>query len=121
MSSNHLACAACRIRIRASAPEVHLLDGMCPACGAALEAVASGADVLGFRVFDWSMVIGESWSEQSHLAVAPVDLRLRRERVTALNGPDAENSVYAAGGLANDTAVNRVQMTARSVAPPRAP
>lgn len=88
MPSNHLACAACRIRVPASAPEVHLLDGMCPACGAALEAVASGADVLGFRVFDWSMVIGESWNEQSHLAAAPVDLQARRERLAAPIGAD---------------------------------
>jgi len=62
---------------------------MCPACGTALEAVASGADVLGFRVFDWSMVIGESWSEQSQLVAAPVDLQARRERVAASIGADS--------------------------------
>ena len=95
--SNHLACASCRIRIPASAPEVHLLDGMCPACGTALEAVASGADVLGFRVFDWSMVLGEHRSEQSHLAVAPVDLRIRRERVAGLDGPWESTSTQTHG------------------------
>jgi hypothetical protein len=97
MSSNHLSCAACRIRIRASAPEVHLLDGMCPACGAALQAATHAADVLGFRAFDWSMVIGENWSEQPHVVLPPVDLRTRREHVAALNDLDMERSLNTDG------------------------
>ncbi len=51
-ASRHLSCAACRVRLRASAPEVDLLDGMCPLCGEPLKPAASVADVLGFGLFD---------------------------------------------------------------------
>ena len=51
-SSGHLGCAACRIRIRANAPEVDLLDGMCPICNARLQPAGRVADLLGFGLFD---------------------------------------------------------------------
>jgi hypothetical protein len=50
--SRHLSCESCRVRLRASAPEVDLLDGMCPLCGEPLRPAARVADVLGFGLFD---------------------------------------------------------------------
>jgi hypothetical protein len=51
-SKRYLGCDWCRIRLRASAPEVDLLDGMCPICDATLQPAAHVADVLGFGLFD---------------------------------------------------------------------
>jgi hypothetical protein len=51
-AARHLGCESCRIRLRASAPEVDLLDGMCPLCGEPLRLAARVADVLGFGLFD---------------------------------------------------------------------
>jgi hypothetical protein len=51
MTPRHLICAACRLRVLATAPEVALLDGRCPTCGATLTAAPSAQDVLGFRSF----------------------------------------------------------------------
>ena len=47
-----LGCDSCRIRLPASSPEVDLLGGMCPLCGAPLEPAARVADVLGYGLFD---------------------------------------------------------------------
>ena len=52
MSARHLSCDGCRIRVRASAPEIGLLEGSCPICGAELKAVPFPSGVLGFRSFD---------------------------------------------------------------------
>ena len=51
-AARHLGCESCRIRLPASAPEVDLLDGMCPLCGEPLRLAARIADVLGFGLFD---------------------------------------------------------------------
>jgi hypothetical protein len=52
MSRQHLSCPACRIRVRADAPEIALLEDRCPICGATLNAVSCASDVIGFRCFD---------------------------------------------------------------------
>jgi hypothetical protein len=52
MPSRHLSCRGCRIRVLANAPEIDLLEGSCPICGATLGAVPSAQDVMGFRWFD---------------------------------------------------------------------
>ncbi len=51
-ASGQLSCESCRIRLPASAPEVDLLDGMCPLCGTTLKPAAHVADVLGYGLFD---------------------------------------------------------------------
>ncbi len=48
----HLGCRACRIRVRASAPGVALLEGRCPICAAPLSPVSAAEEVVGFRLFD---------------------------------------------------------------------
>ena len=52
MASRHLSCPACRIRVRADAPAIAVLENRCPLCGAALGAASSAAEVIGFRSFD---------------------------------------------------------------------
>jgi hypothetical protein len=51
MSPRHLGCLGCRIRVLANDPEIDLLEGSCPICGATLRA-ASSSEVVGFRSFD---------------------------------------------------------------------
>jgi hypothetical protein len=52
MTPRHLGCPGCRIRVFANAPEIDLLEGSCPICGASLRPVSSARDVMGFRWFD---------------------------------------------------------------------
>jgi hypothetical protein len=51
-ATRHLSCDSCRVRLPAGAPEVDLLDGMCPLCGVTLRPASRVADVLGFALFD---------------------------------------------------------------------
>jgi hypothetical protein len=80
MSSRHLSCEACRIRVRASAPEIALLEGSCPVCGAKLRAVPFPSGVLGFQSFDLDVLSGQS---TDRLPTQPADLLARREAVSA--------------------------------------
>jgi hypothetical protein len=52
MPPRHLGCRGCRIRVLANAPEIGLLEGRCPICGATLSPASSAQGVLGFRRFD---------------------------------------------------------------------
>ena len=52
MRPRHLSCRGCRIRVLANAPEIDLLEGSCPICGATLGQVSSAQGVMGFRWFD---------------------------------------------------------------------
>jgi len=52
MSPRHLSCPACRLRVFANDPEIDLLEGSCPICGATLKPVPSASEVVGFRSFD---------------------------------------------------------------------
>jgi hypothetical protein len=56
MSSRHLGCRVCRIRVRSSAYGYDLLEGGCPICGAKLTPVSSAAGVIGFRLFDFDVL-----------------------------------------------------------------
>jgi hypothetical protein len=95
MSSRHLSCPGCRIRVRASAPEIELLEGSCPICGATLTPVSSASGVMGFRSFDL-----DAFSEQEsggHPPTGPpptpgqpVDLVVRRKAALARDGFDAD-------------------------------
>jgi hypothetical protein len=52
MSPRHRSCPGCRIRVLANAPEIDLLEGSCPMCGATLTPASSAQGVMGFRLFD---------------------------------------------------------------------
>jgi hypothetical protein len=85
MSSSHLGCSACRIRVRANAPEIGLLEGCCPICGASLNHATSSSDVLGFRSFDLDALSEHGSSDPRPRRPAPTSsldegLRLRTTR-----------------------------------------
>ena len=83
MSSRHLSCQDCRIRVRASAPEIELLEGRCPICGAELNAVPFPSGVVGFRSFDLDALSEQGPSDRPRAATQPVDLVARREAASA--------------------------------------
>jgi hypothetical protein len=80
MSSRHLSCQGCRIRVRANAPEIELLGGRCPVCGVKLKAVPFPSGVVGFQSFDLDVLSGES---NDRRLAPPVDLVARRETASA--------------------------------------
>jgi hypothetical protein len=86
MSFRHLSCPACRIRVRASAPEIGLLEGGCPICGAALTRVSSSSGVLGFRAFDLDALSEQESSDSPPVPGKTVDLVARREIALARDG-----------------------------------
>jgi hypothetical protein len=101
MSARHLSCQACRIRVRASAPEIELLEGACPLCGAKLTAVPFPSGVMGFRSFDLDVLSEQGSSDRALTPAQPVDLVARREAALARDGFDAERwSGEGAGGEA---------------------
>jgi hypothetical protein len=89
MSSRHLSCEDCRIRVRASAPEIGLLEGRCPICAADLKAVPFPSGVLGFRSFDLDVFSRQGTSDRLGAPAPPADLvprlqvALARDRVEA--------------------------------------
>jgi len=83
MSSRHLSCEGCRIRVRANAPEIGLLEGRCPICGATLRAVPFPSGVVGFRSFDLDALSDQGSSDRAPAPAEPVDLGARREAALA--------------------------------------
>jgi hypothetical protein len=73
MPARHLSCPGCRIRVLANAPEIDLLEGSCPICGATLSQVSSAQGVLGFRWFDLEALSEGGSSGASHAVGRPVD------------------------------------------------
>ena len=90
MSSRHLSCQGCRIRVRASAPEIELLEGSCPICGTKLRAVPFPSGVMGFRSLDLDALSGQGSSERSPTPAQPADLVARRAAALARDGFDAD-------------------------------
>jgi hypothetical protein len=86
MSLRHLSCPGCRIRVRASAPEIDLLEGSCPICGATLRPVSSALGVMGFRSFDLDAFSEQESSGPPPEPGRPVDLVVRREAALARDG-----------------------------------
>jgi hypothetical protein len=83
MPPRHLSCRGCRIRVLANAPEIDLLEGNCPICGATLRPVSSAQGVLGFRWFDLDALSDGRLSEAPRTVGRPVDAggSLRSEAV----------------------------------------
>jgi hypothetical protein len=90
MSSGHLSCPGCRIRVLASAPEIDLLEGDCPICGGPLRAVPSASGVVGFRSFDLDALSRQGSSRPPPTLGQPVDLTARREAALARDGLDGD-------------------------------
>jgi hypothetical protein len=90
MSSRHLSCEGCRIRVRASAPEIGLLEGRCPICGASLRTVPFPSGVVGFRSFDLDALSDQGSSDRPPAPAQPVDLAARREAALARDDVDAD-------------------------------
>jgi hypothetical protein len=88
MSLRHLSCPGCRIRVRASAPEIDLLEGSCPICGGTLREV-SASGVIGFRSFELDALSGQESSGPPPTPGQPVDLVVRREAALARDAFDA--------------------------------
>jgi hypothetical protein len=109
MSSRHLSCQDCRIRVRANAPEIELLEGSCPICGATLTAVPFPSGVMGFRSFDLDALAEQGSSDRPSAPAPPVDLVARREAALALDGVDADRWSDEGGSVsARGEAVARV-------------
>jgi hypothetical protein len=72
MAVRHLSCPACRIRVRANAPAIAVLENHCPLCGAPLSVVTSAAAVMGFRSFDLDELSGQ---DEGGSAVSEVALK----------------------------------------------
>jgi hypothetical protein len=90
MSSRHLSCQDCRIRVRASAAEIELLEGCCPICEAKLSAVPFPSSVLGFRSFDLDVFAEQGSRDRPPALAPPTDLVARREAALARDGLDAD-------------------------------
>jgi hypothetical protein len=104
MSFRHLSCPGCRIRVRASAPEIGLLEGSCPICGAALKGVSSSSGVLGFRSFDLDALSEQESSDRPPAPRQPVDLVACRAAVSARDDVDAERWSDEGGSVALEAA-----------------
>jgi hypothetical protein len=104
MSARHLSCQGCRIRVRASAPEIGLLEGRCPVCGAKLNAVPFPSGVMGFRSFDLDALSGQESSERSPTLPQPVDLAARREAALARDGFIADRWSDDGGSVSGEAA-----------------
>ena len=90
MSSRYLSCQACRIRVRASAPEIELLEGSCPICGAKLRAVPFPSGVMGFRSFDLDALSEQGSSDPPPTPAKPVDIAVRRRAALGQDSFDAD-------------------------------
>jgi hypothetical protein len=73
MSAGHLICNGCRIRVRAHAPEIDLLEACCPICQAPL-APASASSVIGFRLFDLDPFSGHAPQQPEDGRASLVDM-----------------------------------------------
>ena len=102
MSSRHLSCQDCRIRVRASAPEIDLLKGACPVCGATLTAVPFPSGVLGFRSLDLDVLSERGSSDPPPTPAQPVDLGVRRQAALARDGFEADRWLDEAGRVSGE-------------------
>ena len=104
MASHHLSCPACRIRVRANAPELAVLEDRCPLCGATLKAGSSAADVMGFRSFDLDELSQQGSNDRANPSGNPADPGARREAASAQDGLDAHRWEDDGGSIAGEAA-----------------
>ena len=90
MSWRHLSCPGCRIRVRADAREIDLLDGRCPICAETLGPISPASSVLGFRSFDLDTLSDHPSNELPSAIGEAVDLVVRRETARTRDSFDAD-------------------------------
>ena len=100
MSPRHLSCPACRIRVFANDPEIHLLEGSCPICGATLKSVSSASEVVGFRSFDLGELSDGGSSGAPHHVGRPGDFVTRRLAAVERDDLDAHRWLDERGSFA---------------------
>ncbi len=105
MAALHLSCPACRIRVRADAPAVAVLENHCPLCGAPLSAVSSAAAVLGFRSFDLDEFSEQAASEHADPSGNPDGLVARRRPASMQDAADAHRWEDDGGSVAVEVAL----------------
>lgn len=105
MASRHLSCPACRIRVRANAPEIALLEDRCPLCGAPLGTVSPAAGVIGFRYFDLDELAEQKSDDQADRSGYPVDLAAHRQATPVQDALDTSRWEDDGGRAANEIAV----------------
>jgi hypothetical protein len=121
MSSRHLGCPGCRIRVRASAPEVDLLEGSCPICGATLRPVLSASGLMGFRLFDLDAFSEQESSGTPPTSRQPVDLEVRSEAAWARDGFAADRWSDEGSSVSGEPVAERPAGTLVAVGEPPAP
>ena len=104
MATRHLSCPACRIRVRADAPELAVLEDRCPLCGATLRAASPAADVMGFRSFDLDELSEQESDDHANPSGNPADPGARRQAVSAHDGLDAHRWEDDGGSIAGEAA-----------------
>jgi hypothetical protein len=104
MAACHLSCPACRIRVRANAPEIAVLEGRCPLCEARLTAVSSGTAVMGFRSFNLDELSEQDADDHADPSGYPTDLVALREALGAQDPLAAQRWEDDGGSIANAAA-----------------
>ena len=104
MAIRHLSCPACRIRVRADAPELAVLEHRCPLCGATLRAASSAADVMGFRSFDLDELSEQESDDHASPYGNRADRGARREAASAQAALDARRWEDDGGNIAGEAA-----------------
>ncbi len=105
MAARHLSCPACRLRVRANAPAIAVLENHCPLCGAPLSAVASAAAVMGFRSFDLDELSEQKSTEHADRSGNPDDLAGRRKAAPVHDALDAQRWEDDGGSAAGEVAL----------------
>jgi hypothetical protein len=120
MSSRHLSCSACRIRVLASAPGTALLEGRCPICGVTLTPACSALGVLGLRSFSLDAFAENPEERRADSPGACADFVLGLQTATALARLDADFPPDGGEVVARENAVALAAQPPRSAAPGRA-
>jgi hypothetical protein len=90
VSSRHLSCERCRIRVRADSTEIGLLEGCCPICETTLTVASCASSVVGFRSFDLDTFSERTSDDQSNAHGRAVDFISRLGRAWAQDVVDAD-------------------------------
>jgi len=106
MAPRYLSCPGCRIRVNRNAPEIDLLEGMCPICGARLQS-ASTSGVIGFRLFDLGPLSDGGLSGAPPAVGWPVDFMAHRGAAVAGDGLDGQGWLTRGGSVSSQAAAAR--------------
>ncbi|HMD56908.1 MAG TPA: hypothetical protein VKG82_05495 [Solirubrobacteraceae bacterium] len=106
MGFRHLSCPACRIRVRANAPEIELLEDRCPICEATLRPVSSASAVLGYRSFDLDALSQQESNDQPNPRANPADLLSHPEIASPRDGLDTHRWSDDGGSLTGGAVAN---------------